>query len=601
MNKLPKKLSSFIWHFIINYKWGTVGLCSVSLFWGAQMSITPYFLKVMLDTSEHVTSHYNLIITALMAPALFYFLFSISPLLMFRFYEYVILKTIPLLQRDIWHQMFLYVEQHSLRYFQNHHAGSIANKIADMGRSVEIIYTMITDIFLSHAFALIIAGITLYLVHPIFTVVLAIWSGAFLGLSYWLSQRTRQYSMTLSEARSTVMGKVVDSLANISTVRLFNSYAYESHALSHHLHDTVIKDQRLQWKLLKIKAFQGSTAALFTLVTLGLLVYMRALNKISVGDFALVVVLSQSIIDAVWRLADEVVEFNTALGTAQQALNIIEPDVEIQDAPSAKALHCTHGEILFENVCFSHAPGHQFFENKNIKIEAGQKIALVGFTGSGKTTFVHLILRYFDLNQGRILVDGQDISRVTQASLRESIAMIPQDPLLFHRSIEENICYGSQNATLEEVEKAAKLAHCHEFITGLPDGYQSQVGERGLKLSGGQRQRIAIARAFLKNAPILILDEATAALDAFTEKQIQDSLDILMKNRTTLVITHRLSTLQNMDKILFFDKGHIIEQGNHQSLLQMNGKYAQLWKLQSKGYLPIRRNPVTHLKKLKVV
>lgn len=599
--KLPKELFSFIWHFIKSYKWGVAGLCLVALLWGIQMSVTPYFLKVILDTSEQVASTSDIVIKALIWPATFYFLISVSPLLIFRFYEFVILKTIPALQRDIWHQMFIYVEQHSFRYFQHHYAGSIANKIADMARSVEIIFTMMTDIFLSHILALIIAGITMYKVHPIFLFTLAIWSVFFLVMSFWLSNRSRHHSVTVSEARSKIMGKVVDSLANISSVRLFCAYRYEERTLKHSLQDTMVKDQKLQWTLLKIKAIQGAAAALFTLSSIIFLVYMRAHNKVTVGDFALIVVLSQSIIDAVWRMADHVVEFNTALGTAQQALSIIEPDIDIIDREDAQPLHIDRGEIVFDKVHFSHLAHQKFFEDKNIRIEAGQKVGLVGLTGSGKTTFVNLILRHFELDAGHILIDGQDIADVTQDSLRKAISLIPQEPILFHRTIWENIQYGHFDATDEEIIEAARKAHCHDFITQLPEGYQTQVGERGIRLSGGQRQRISIARAFLKNSSILILDEATSSLDTYTEKLIQESLKKLMKDQTTLIVSHRLSTLQSMTHLLVFHEGRIVEQGDHKTLLQKNGHYAFLWKIQSGGYLPSRRVSTPFIKKAKAI
>jgi len=227
----------------------------------------------------------------------------------------------------------------------------------------------------------------------------------------------------------------------------------------------------------------------------------------------------------------------------------------------------------------------KFFEDKTLTIKAGEKVGLVGFSGSGKTTFVNLILRHYDPDSGKILIDGQDICKVTQKSLRQQIALIPQDPSLFHRTIMDNLRYGRLEATDDEVYEASKKAHCHEFIMQLPEGYHTIVGERGSKISGGQRQRIAIARAILKNAPILILDEATSALDSITEKYIQEALHVLTKARTTLVVAHRLSTLSEMDRILVFKDGKIIEEGTHESLVDQGGHYAHLWKMQAGGFL----------------
>lgn len=259
---------------------------------------------------------------------------------------------------------------------------------------------------------------------------------------------------------------------------------------------------------------------------------------------------------------------------------------DIVDAPNAQPLRVTHNKIEFENVSFSYNINNPLFKNINLVIESGKKVRFVGFSGSGKTTCVNLILRFFDVTSGRILIDNQNIAHVTQNSLHQSIAMIPQDTSLFHRSLIENIRYGRLDATDAEVIDAAKRAHCHEFINQLPDGYYSLVGERGIKLSGGQRQRIAIARAILKQAPILLLDEATSALDSVTEKCIQEGLHTLMQGSTTIVIAHRLSTLAEMDRILIFDKGEIIEDGNHTELLKANGHYAKMWKMQAGGFLP---------------
>ncbi len=251
-----------------------------------------------------------------------------------------------------------------------------------------------------------------------------------------------------------------------------------------------------------------------------------------------------------------------------------------------KKIKVTKGKIQFQKVHFQYENAARLFSDKSVTIQPGQKVGLVGYSGSGKTTFVNLILRLYDIQSGHILIDGQNIATVTQESLRKEIALIPQDPTLFHRSLMENIRYGQPEATDEDVMVAAQKAHAHEFIMNLPDGYHTLVGERGIRLSGGQRQRVAIARAILKNAPILILDEATSALDSITEAQIQESLAILMGGRTTLVIAHRLSTLLNMDRLLIFDQGKVIEDGTHKSLIEKKGLYQSLWKAQVGGFLP---------------
>jgi ATP-binding cassette subfamily B protein len=271
-------------------------------------------------------------------------------------------------------------------------------------------------------------------------------------------------------------------------------------------------------------------------------------------------------------------------------LNAVLNTSETKDIPGATKLIVSNGRICFDNVHFKYANAAHLFEYKSVVIESGQKVGLVGYSGGGKTTFVNLILRLHDVDAGIISIDNQNINAVTQDSLHKAIGMIPQDPSLFHRTLMENIRYGNINATDKEVIEAAIKAHAHEFISKLMDGYQSPVGERGVKLSGGQRQRIAIARAILKNAPILILDEATSQLDSVTENLIQESLTELMQNKTTIVIAHRLSTLLNMDRILVFDQGQIVEDGAHRELISKNGLYKILWDAQVGGFLPDKKN-----------
>lgn len=286
-----------------------------------------------------------------------------------------------------------------------------------------------------------------------------------------------------------------------------------------------------------------------------------------------------------WYTMSEIDEFNKAIGRCKQSLVALMSGLEIKDKADAAPLKVNQGQINFHNVKFHYKGNEALFEKKSIEIQAGQKVGLVGYSGGGKSTFVNLILRLYDVTDGVIFIDGHDIRDVTQDSLHESIALIPQDPTLFQRSLMENIRYGNTNATDEEVIDAAKEAHAHEFIEKLPEGYASLVGERGVKLSGGQRQRIAITRAILKNAPILILDEATSQLDSLTENLIQQTLWELMQRKTTIVIAHRLSTLLKMDRILVFDKGKIVEDGRHDELLIKNGLYKHLWDAQVGGFL----------------
>ncbi|ELB2245422.1 ATP-binding cassette domain-containing protein, partial [Vibrio parahaemolyticus] len=271
-------------------------------------------------------------------------------------------------------------------------------------------------------------------------------------------------------------------------------------------------------------------------------------------------------------------------------INTISNDVEVKDVPNAKSLKISRGEICFDNVGFNYSDEKAVFENLNLTIKPGEKVGIVGRSGAGKSTLVNLLLRFYDVNAGKICIDGQDISQVEQESLRQHIGMITQDTSLLHRSIKENILYGDPSASMEAVINAAEKAHAHDFIQTLKDeqgnaGYDVEVGERGVKLSGGQRQRVAIARVLLKNAPILIMDEATSALDSEVESAIQENLEVLMEGKTVIAIAHRLSTIAAMDRLIVMDDGKIIEQGSHHELLQLGGVYAQLWKHQTGGFL----------------
>ena len=296
-----------------------------------------------------------------------------------------------------------------------------------------------------------------------------------------------------------------------------------------------------------------------------------------------------AIVDRLWSLSKDFSKLTELLGSITQGLSLVYTPIEIKDKKNAKALHVTSGAITFQNVRFQYRGEEPLFQNNSVDILAGQKVGLVGRSGSGKTTFINLILRLFEIKSGAITIDGQNIQDVTQESLRAQIAIIPQNPVLFHRTIRENIRYGRHDASDMEVVSASKKTFCHAFIKKMPDQYNTIVGERGLKLSGGQRQRIAIARAFLKNAPVLILDEATSGLDALTESDIQKSFETLMANKTTLVIAHRLSTLRSMDRILVFDRGNIVEDGTHRSLLARPTLYKELWDAQVGDFLPLEK------------
>lgn len=518
--------------------------------------------------------------------------------------NYIWAKYVPIIQNNIIVEMLEAALSHSHGFYQHSLSGKIAKQITNLVDGMTQIITFTSANFLRGLSLLITGFIAAYFVNPIFCVILVTWFGGFAGISIWMSSKLVALSDELASEESIVVGELVDSLSNHHNVRLFARGLYENLRMvpflsrqqkaytKTHLHSNILS------------CIQGGLIAVMMAFSTFFLVHLYGKGLVTVGDFALILGLSMETGHMMWFTMSEVDKFNQAVGRCKQGLMALMIPIEIPDKPGAVSLKCDRGQITFNQVQFhykqsshgaSTCSGTQaLFENKSIDIQAGQKVGLVGYSGGGKSTFVNLILRLYDVASGTILIDGQDIRDVTQDSLRENIAMIPQDPSLFHRSLMENIRYGRLEATDAEVIDAAKQAYAHEFISVLPQGYNSLVGERGVKLSGGQRQRIAIARAILKNAPILILDEATSQLDSVTETLIQKSLWKLMHShdeasgeggKTAIVIAHRLSTLLQMDRILVFDKGRIVEDGPHRELLAKGGLYHHLWNAQVGGFL----------------
>lgn len=582
---LPKTLPAFFWKFLKPYRSTFIGMILAVTIYAILTSVSPYLMKIIIDEITQDTPNTSLI-SRILWPTIWFIIVYQSMDLIWGLYDYLKLKTLPNVRADIMNAMYAYLQGHSYSFFQKNFSGSLANKINDMARGAESILTQIVDPMFSQCMTLLIATIVMCSVNIWFGIILLFWSFIFLSTVFFFYRKTLQYSHEFSETTSVCVGKLVDAVSNIMSSKLFAQQKYEQEYLGKYVEESKLMDIKLHKHLFLIKILQGFWVTLLFAFMMGFLIYAREKNLVTVGDFALILTLSMSVMQGLWYLASHFLSFSQELGVCEQAMSIMKIPHEMKDAKHAKELKVSQGEITFEGVHFNYERGNNVFQDKSLKILGGQKVGLVGFSGSGKTTFASLILRVFDVNSGRILIDGQDISQVTQASLHKSIAMIPQDPILFHRSLYENIHYGNLQASHEEVLRASKKAHCHDFIELLPDGYDSEVGERGLKLSGGQRQRIAIARAFLKNAPILILDEATSALDSLTEKNIQESLDELMQNRTVIVIAHRLSTLSHLDRILVFMNGHVIEDGNHEALLARGKHYATLWRLQAGGFLP---------------
>lgn len=555
--------------------------------WAIDLSLRPYLLKIMLDKIPFLNAQNA--IEQLSWPAFFYLFMGLVVTLIFRGLDYIWIQLNPPLKRHVAAQLMERMMHHSQALFQNQFAGNLGNKIKDVASGIPDLIKLIMAQFISHFLALLIAIYTVWTVDFKFSLSLCIWVIIFIGGTFVLSKKGKTFSHKAASERSYVVGNIVDILSNIMNVQLFSGTDFESKRLKNSLNKWVEADQKRDYYFLKMFAFQGFSFVLYQSICIFWLIYGLTKNQISTGDFSLILTINIFIVDCLWSLSRDMSAFADNYGNIMQGLEVALSDVEISDMPNAVSLQIQKGEIFFDQVKFHYKGRNALFQNKSVLIQSGQKVGLVGYSGSGKSTFINLILRLYEIQEGHILIDHQDIRNVTQNSLRDAIGMIPQDPSLFHRSLMENIRYGKFSATDEEVIAASKRAHAHAFITELTHGYDSLVGERGIKLSGGQRQRIAIARAILKNAPILILDEATSQLDSVTENDIQETLWELMQNKTTIIIAHRLSTLLKMDRILVFDQGRIVEDGSHTELLAQGGLYKTLWEAQVGGFLPDAR------------
>lgn len=551
-----------------------------------ETTLMPFGVKMMVDTIAQSPAGLAQVPSGIILGAGLYAGAWIVEMLVFRLQEWRQTFIIPRFEADIRLSVVDYLSKQSYLFFLNHLAGNISAKVADLPASIEQIRINFCWSIWGTLF-LVLAGIVyISTISLICALALLLVTALYMTVSVWIAARVGAAAKINAEDKSKLSGGVVDILTNILPVKLFARRGFELGHLSGIQALELVSNRKLRRKIWHLRIGMDLVIILMLMSVLSTLIYSWKQGLISSGDVALVMMSMLAMINQLWFMSQNLMDFFKHVGVAKQALAIISVPITVNDLPEAKKLEVSEGRIVFEQVNFQYHEERTLFSNKNIVIEAGTKVGLVGYSGSGKTTFVHLILRFFDLIGGRILIDDQDIAQVTQDSLHENIVMVPQDTTLFHRSLRQNIAYGNPLATDEQIIQAAKDAHCHEFISALPEGYETLVGDRGVKLSGGQRQRIAIARAMLKPAPILILDEATSALDSLTEKFIQDSMKRVMQNRTAIVVAHRLSTLAEMDRILVFDNGHIIEEGSHEFLLQLNGHYATLWRMQSEGFLP---------------
>ena len=479
---------------------------------------------------------------------------------------------------------------HSMRYFDNDFAGRISQKQMQTSRALTSIVSEISDVVI---YAMVMFTVALGLmasVDPRLLGVFVVW-GVLYGIAlWWFIPQVQHRSAVRAGARTQVTGQIVDALSNIATVKLFAHDDSE---------DRAARDALARYRIRAIDF--GVISAVFRLVLMTLggmlplfsilgVVYLWSAGAASVGEIAMTAMVATRLSQITQRLGRTAIVIFADLGEIEDGIETLAPAHEIADRPNAQDRTAPHGAILYDNVHFAYGGKIPAVDGINLTVAPGEKVALVGASGAGKSTLTSLLLRLYDVEGGRIMLDGTDIRDMTQTALRRSIAIVRQETSMFNRSAMDNIRYGRPDASDAEVIEAARQAEAHEFILMLSDhrgntGYQARLGERGVKLSGGQRQRIALARAFLKDAPILVLDEATSALDSEAEAAIQRTLHQVMQGKTVIAIAHRLSTIAQMDRIVVLEQGQIVEEGNHADLLAHQGRYARYWARQSGGFL----------------
>ena len=480
---------------------------------------------------------------------------------------------------------FQKIEQNSQTFFANTFAGSLVTKARRFVGGFEIVFEIFLYNFLKF-FAILFGAFTVLLYQsPTISLVFGIWIIVHISIISLFIKKKISYDLSEAEQDSRISGRLADVFSNILAVKFFSSRRKEIDSFSKYTDEGAKRSKKAWFMGGKIDLIQHLLIICVQSITLYLMIMLWLQSKISIGTVVLVETYMVVVANNLWDFGNAFTRFMKSIADMKEMVDIFEIIPDILDPKNPEKLKIRDGHIVFKNVFFKYNLGHKIFSDFNLDIKPGERVGIVGHSGAGKSTITKLLLRSNDITTGVIAVDGQDIRNVTQDDLRSVISYVPQEPILFHRPIKENISYGKPNATDEEIVAVAKKAHAHEFILNLKHSYDTLVGERGVKLSGGERQRVAIARAMLKDSPILVLDEATSSLDSVSESYIQSAFSELMKGKTTIVIAHRLSTVQKMDRIIVLDKGQIVEEGTHQELLKLNGFYADLWNHQTGGFL----------------
>lgn len=578
-----------IWKFIFtslkSFRFWIFLQLALGIIWAFDVNLRPHLLKIIIEKIHDFSGEGA--ISLLIIPSILYIGLALIDVIIFRLCDFIWIKLNGPLKRCIGNAITSRMMEHSPNFFQEKYVGTLVGEIKDVIRGISHLVKILINHFFSHSIVLIIAFISIWEAGPKFSFALLAWVVCFISGSVFLSPKAISLSESCDEVRATAMRGIADTLSNMLSVRLFRRRPFECSqidtSLNHYSQASQKRDRYLLW----LFTYQGLSFVIYQGACLVWLIYDLEEGLVTIGHFALIITLNIEIMECLWRILESCGDFFELLGSIKVGLRSALSPLETQDKPNAIPLKVSNGTIILEKIEFQDKRRGKLSIDQAITIKPCQKIGLVGYCQSGKSILIDLILRAYDPQSGRILVDGQDIKNVTQDSLYQSLNFIGKDPFLFHRTLKENIRYGCLEASDEDVINASKRAYADLFIEKLPERYDSVVGEGGVKLSETQRQSISIARAILKNAPILILEEAIHQGNLLTENEDQALLSKLMQGKTTIVDIHRVSTLLQMDRILVFDGGGIIQDGSHEQLLaQKDGLYKILWDTQVEGFLP---------------
>ncbi|MFH0857259.1 MAG: ABC transporter ATP-binding protein [Candidatus Magasanikbacteria bacterium] len=585
MKTLTKKTFEIYYQHTKKYALGVFAVIFGNMMVSIIETVTPLYYRQFFNVIYEATN-VGAVKGLLLGVLIKIFLLYLVSWFVWRLVEFIYTYIHTNILKELTRTCFNYIHQHSVSFFNNNFIGSLVKKAGRFTWSFEslfdtVVYNLVPA-FVSLTAILIILGMKNF----VFMLIILVWFVLFLLVNYLFSKFKMKYDLKRSELDSKVNGHFADTLTNHVNVKLFNGYEKEKREYVN-VTGELQKMMLFTWNLSNLGF--GLIGLFVIALEISLMYFAIILWERGIftpGDFVLIQSYVVIILHKTWDFSRIIRNWYERLADAAEMTEIFVTPHEIEDRPGAKELEVKKGEIEFENVSFNYRKTRKILKKFTLVFRPGKRYALVGPSGAGKSTVIKLLLRQHDISGGKIFIDGQDIAKVKQESLWKNISFVPQDPILFHRSILENIRYGRFDATDDEVYEAARKANCHEFIANLPERYDTQVGERGIKLSGGERQRVAIARAVLRNAPILLLDEATSSLDSESEKLIQDALNTLMKGKTVIVIAHRLSTIMMSDNIIVIEGGNIVEHGSHKQLIQKkDGLYKKLWTYQAGGFI----------------